>query len=331
MSITVTNRFQTSQYLQRLPNDFNTVKVKTESLKVQVLKRICRDIGRQFGKPETNLKLDGKTCLGYIKDLLDEELMDTKNILDNLVVLGNQDGAISGKIFNKSLYSKEYMNALIDHKQIDDKYPIFIDDSVSKYLDGVKDDSNISQNEFSALPSVLKPTKTENISEIQSALANKEIDFDKEVEYWMNKCFSLDEQYHRVIREKNEIIRVTIRALRSNSQALKLIKTQMIKTIPNRLFPVFEQRTQGITQLSKLYRQFEIIIKMNDQFPMTTNNKTDYNEANLNALKQRKKHNWHKHVNCFYCDQMGHLRRDCRKRDLDKKSRKSWMDKKSQQ
>ena len=331
MLITVTNRFQASQYLQRLPNDFNTVKVKTESLKVQVLKRICRDIGRQFGKPETNLKLDGKTCLGYIKDLLDEELMDTKNILDTLVVLGNQDGAISGKIFKKPLYSKEYMNALIAHKQIDEKYPIFIDDSVSKYLDGVKDDLNISRNEFSVLPSVLEPTETEKISEPQLALANKEIDFDKEVEYWINKCFSLDERYHRVVREQNEIIRVTIRALKSNSQALKLIKTQMMKTIPNRLFPVFEQRTQGITQLSKLYRQFEVIIKMTDQFPMTTNNNTDYNEANLNVLKQRKKPDWHKHVNCFYCGKIGHIRRDCRKRDFDKKSRKSWMDKKSQQ
>lgn len=330
MSITVTNRFQASQYLQRLPNDFKTIKVEIESLKVQVLKRICRDIGKQFGKPEANLKLDGKTYVGYLKDLLDEEHMDTKNIFDTLIVLGNQNGAITGKIFNKPLYSKEYMNALIDHKQIDDEHPIFIDDSVSKYLDGVKEDLIFSQNEkCPALPSIQESTEREKISETQSALAKMEIDFDKEVEYWMNKCFSLDEQYHQVVRDKNEIIRVTILALRSNSQVLKLIKTQMRKTIPKRFFPVFKQRTQGITRLSKLYRQFEVILKMNDQFPVTTSN--DYNEANLNALKQQKKPYWHKYANCFYCGEFGHIKKNCSKMDLDKKSRESWMNKKYQQ
>ena len=136
MSILVTNRFQTSQYLQQLPDEFKTVQVKLESIPVQVLRRICRDLEKQFGKLQANINYEKEDYTEYLLQLLDEQLMDTKDVSDTLIVLGSKKGMITGKIFNKADFSKD----LIDHRQFDDKYPIFIDSSVLNYLDnGEKD------------------------------------------------------------------------------------------------------------------------------------------------------------------------------------------------
>ena len=95
MSIIVTNRFQTSQYLQKLPDEFKTVKVNVESLQVQVLRRICRDIEKQLGKEQAKINYDKEDYIEYLKELLDGQLMDTKDILHTLVVLGNKKGMIN--------------------------------------------------------------------------------------------------------------------------------------------------------------------------------------------------------------------------------------------
>ena len=149
MSIIVTNRFQTSQYLQQLPGDFKTVKVSVESLQAQVLRRICRDIEKQLGREQASINYDKEDYIEYLKQLLDDQLMDTKDILNTLVVLGNKKGMVTGRIFNKA----DFMKDLIDHTQFDDKYPIFIDNSVINYLDnGDKDLKREHEATFSFAP-----------------------------------------------------------------------------------------------------------------------------------------------------------------------------------
>ena len=356
MSITVTNRFQTSQYLQRLPEEFSTFKVKTESLQTHVLRRICRYIEYQFGKSEAKLISNREIYIEHIKYLLEEEFMDTKDITEFLVVLGNRKGMLSMEDF----HIKDSTKDMIDQKQFDDNYPIFIDDSVSKFLQEninspqiekfIKDNENSFKEENVFCSSTTEPNGNENslkeenifcssstepneneiISKLQAALAQKEIDFDNEVAYWMAKCFSLEDEIHKLAYDKSQIIRVTIQAIRSDRNAFKLIKARMIKAIPNELLPVFERKTKTVFQLSTLYRKFEVILKMMDQFPETRKFKTDYNGANLNAMKQQKKFYWHKYVNCYYCGQKGHIKKYCFKRgSKSTKSRLSGMDKKS--
>ena len=95
MSVIVTNRFQASQYLQQLPDDFKTVKVSVESLQAQVLRRICRDIEKQLGREQASINYDKEDYIEYLKQLLDDQLMDTKDILNTLVVLGNKKGMVT--------------------------------------------------------------------------------------------------------------------------------------------------------------------------------------------------------------------------------------------
>ena len=194
MSILVTNRFQTSQYLQQLPDEFKTVQVKLESIPVQVLRRICRDLEKQFGKLQANINYEKEDYTEYLLQLLDEQLMDTKDVSDTLIVLGNKKGMITGKIFNKADFSKD----LIDHRQFDDKYPIFIDSSVLNYLDnGEKDLKREREATFSFAP---EPKKRETISDLQMALAEQEIEFNKKVDDWKAKYYSAEENNQNLIQ-----------------------------------------------------------------------------------------------------------------------------------
>ena len=210
MSISVTNRFQASQYLHKLSNDFKTVKVNLEALQAQVLRRLCRDIEKQFGKHQANLNYDTEDYVEYLKDLLDEQLFDTKDILKSIVVLGNKKGMLTGKIFNKADYTKD----LIDHRQFDDKYPIFIDTSVVKYLDeGEKDYKREREQTFSFAPDEKKQiidssdtvqTQRETITDLQTAWAEQEIDLNVQIEEWKRKYYSAAENNENLIKVANE-------------------------------------------------------------------------------------------------------------------------------
>ena len=568
MSIIVTNRFQTSQYLQKLPDEFKTVKVNVESLQVQVLRRICRDIEKQLGKEQAKINYDKEDYIEYLKELLDGQLMDTKDILHTLVVLGNKKGMITGKIFNKANFMKD----LIDHQQFDDNYPIFIDNSVSKYIEnGDKDLKREHEATFSFAP---EPKKRETISDLQSALAEQEIDFNKKLDDWKAKYYSAEENNQHLIQvatqnenslmsqvnelrqindaakqnekyladqvnalqskvqtlevtnmeednnhHEDDIINEEINELRqvnedlkskieemsnqpaenparimgffddmykelesadiaertaaeeatknklnekvekmslsqmgistwnpnttsfldyimslrsifyhynlSHSRAIhllfsslpskysyvrnavkshpdfdrdnkiyyeveniviemvvggkdkifsefmnlqkkknenfiqyyqkvvdfylftqnntfskghtametdpiafKLIKDKMVKAIPNQLIPEFKRRIEGKNKLSEI---FKAVLEMRDQFPETESFEPDYNETNLNVLKQQKKPDWQKNVKCFHCGKKGHIKRNCYKRESKpKKSGISWKDKRSQ-
>ena len=216
MSIIVTNRFQTSQYLQQLPGDFKTVKVSVESLQAQVLRRICRDIEKQLGKEQANINYDKEDYIEYLKQLLDDQLMDTKDILNTLVVLGNKKGMVTGRIFNKA----DFMKDLIDHTQFDDKYPIFIDNSVINYLNnGDKDLKREHEATFSFAP---EPKKRETISDLQLALAEQEIDFNKKVEDWKAKYYSAEETNQQLIQaatQNEQALTSQINELRQSNEA----------------------------------------------------------------------------------------------------------------
>ena len=324
MSITVTNRFQASQYLQRLPDEFSIYKIEVKSLQIQVLRRICRYIEFQFGLPEAFFfKSTTDNYVERIKNLLKEEFMETKDIAHTFVVLGNRKGILSGK----SSIIPDTTEDLIDHERFEDNYPIFIDDSVSKIFH--VHENLLKEENFIHSP-MIDTNENETILKLKAALAQKEIDYDNEVAYWMAKCFSLEDEIHKIRYDKSQIIRVSIQAIRSYPEVFKSLKDRMIQAIPYEFVPVFRTKLQETAKLSKLYRHFEVILKMMDQFPDTSKSKIIYNEASLKALKQEKMKNWQEYANCYKCGRKGHLKKNCSEKKHKTNSRISDMDKKSQ-
>ena len=74
------------------------------------------------------------------------------------------------------------------------------------------------------------------------------------------------------------------------------------------------------------------VLEMREQFPETEMFEPDYNETNLNVLKQQRRPDWHKNAKCFHCGRKGHIKKNCYKRESKpgKKSGISWKDKKFQ-
>ena len=198
MSMQVTNRFQALQYLKKLPNDFTTVKVDVESLKDKSLRRLCRDLEKQLKVEQANLNYDREVYEEYLKKLLDDERMDTRDIRISLVVLGNKQGFLSGRIFNQADYHKR----TIDVGQFDDDYPIFIDTSTTSFLETGKTIQQMKRERdqtFSQDPDT-KQIRVETISDLQTALAEQEIDFKKQVDDWKAKYYSAEENNQHLIQ-----------------------------------------------------------------------------------------------------------------------------------
>ena len=288
MSISVTNRFQASQYLHKLSNDFKTVKVNLEALQAQVLRRLCRDIEKQFGKHQANLNYDTEDYVEYLKDLLDEQLFDTKDILKSIVVLGNKKGMLTGKIFNKADYTKD----LIDHRQFDDKYPIFIDTSVVKYLDeGEKDNKREREQTFSFAPDEKKQiidssdtvqTQRETITDLQTAWAEQEIDLNAQIEEWKRKYYSAAENNENLIKVANEnqqsLINKVNELTEFNQKATERV---------NELTEFNKKATETVNTLQGQVDQMEIS-SIEDEIQQESENKELNELQQVNALLQEK-------------------------------------------
>ena len=568
----VTNRFQCIQYLKKLPEDFATVKVDVESLKDNSLRKLCRDLEKTLHVEQAALNYSRDDYAEYLKKLLDDEQMDTKDIGKSLIVLGNKNGMLSGRIFNQVNFQKQ----LIDVKQFDDDYPIFIDNSASRFLETGKTSEQVKREReqtFSHDPEP-KQIRVETISDLQSALAEQEIEHKKELDNWQARYYSSQENNEKLIeaaaqneqallnqvnelrhinavahqnqedltnqvnvlqskvqqlevtrmdedqddeedvindeinelRQVNENLRskideisnqpqqnpaqimgffsnmfeeldstdiaeqtaameeeekkrnkvdpkveklsltqmgistwnpnttsfldylislrsifnhyncthpravhllfsslpskysyvrnavrshpdfvgnstnywdvesiviemvvggkdkifsefmnlqkkknedfiqyyqkvvdfyiftqpntIGLKHLESDPIAFKLIKDKMVRAMPNQLVPEFKRRIEGKTKLPDM---FMAVLEMREQFPETEMFEPDYNETNLNVLKQQRKPDWTKNVKCFHCGKKGHIKKNCYKRESKtKKSGISWKNKKSQ-
>ena len=264
MSILVTNRFQASQYLQKLPDDFKTVKVNVDSLQAQVLRRLCRAIEKQFAKQQANLNYDTSDYGEYLKELLEEQLFDTKDLSKTLVVLGNKKGMLSGKIFNKADFTKD----LIDHRQFDDKYPIFIDSSVSKFMqEGDPDLKRERDQTFSFAPEEKKqvlennssdedqsPRKT--IADFQTAWAEQEMDLNNKIEEWQKKYYSAAENNDQLIKAANENEQFLSKKVDELSEYNELAVKQ-IKSLTNENTTANHNQKILMEKMTEMQKRFE--------------------------------------------------------------------------
>ena len=288
MSISVTNRFQASQYLQKLSNDFKTVKVNVEALQAQVLRRLCRDIEKQFGKQQANLNYDTEDYVEYLKELLDEQLFDTKDILKGIVVLGNKKGMLTGRIFNKADYTKD----LIDHKQFDDKYPIFIDTSVVKYLDeGEKDYKREREQTFSFAPDEKKQiidssdtvqTQRQTITDLQTAWAEQESDLNAKIEEWKRKYYSAAENNENLIKVASE----NEQSLMNKVNELNEFNQRATARV-NELTEFNQKATETVNALQSQMNQMEVS-SIEEEIQEESENKELNELQQVNALLQEK-------------------------------------------
>ena len=128
----VSNKFQTSQNLIKLPNDFKVVKVDFKSLKDNTVRRLCRDIETQLGLDPVVIKENDRMDMEeYLVKILNDELWDTRDLKTSIVVLTNKGGLLGGRIFTQADFHKR----IIDYKQFADNYPIFDDTTTVKQLE----------------------------------------------------------------------------------------------------------------------------------------------------------------------------------------------------
>ena len=188
----VSNRFQISQALSKLPNDFKVIKVDIESLKDHTVKRLCRDIEKQLNLQPAQI-YDRIGYEEHLKQILTDELFETDDLDRQLVVLGNKSGVLSGRYFNQTDFRKR----LIDHTQFGDRYPIFEDTSTVIQLDSgkVSDDLKRERAEetFSVHPEPQRP-RAETFYDIQSAWAVQETDFRRQID-------DLKAKYHNAMEQ----------------------------------------------------------------------------------------------------------------------------------
>ena len=195
----VTNRFQALQYLKKLPEDFYAVRVDVESLKDNSLRKLCRDLEKQLEVQQANLENDREFYEGYLKTLLDKEGFNTRDLSISLIVLGNKHGFLSGRIFNQGDFQKR----IIDVKQFNDSYPIFIDTSTMKFLETGKTSDQIKREReetFSHDPEP-KLIRVETVDDLQAALAEQEIDYNKQID-------DLKAKYHAAEETNQQLIQV---------------------------------------------------------------------------------------------------------------------------
>ena len=194
----VTNRFQALQYLKKLPEDFYAVRVDVESLKDNSLRKLCRDLEKQLEVQQANLENDREFYEGYLKTLLDKEGFNTRDLSISLIVLGNKHGFLSGRIFNQGDFQKR----IIDVKQFNDNYPIFIDTSTMKFLETGKTSDQIKREReetFSHDPEP-KLIRVETINDLQAALAEQEIDYNKQIDDLKAKYHAAEETNQQLIQ-----------------------------------------------------------------------------------------------------------------------------------
>ena len=223
----VTNRFQALQYLKKLPSDFTTVKVNVESLKDKSLRKLCRDLEKQLDVEQANLNYERETYDDYLKKLLDDERMDTKDIHISLIVLGNKHGFLSGKVFNQADFSKQ----VIDVNQFDDDYPIFIDTSTMKFLETGKTSEQVKREReetFSHDPDP-KHFRVETIADLQAAWADQEDEYKEQIENF-KKQYEAEQENNRMIlktaAENEQYFTSTVNMLKEKLHQLEVSRVQ---------------------------------------------------------------------------------------------------------
>ena len=263
----VTNRFQCIQYLKKLPEDFATVKVDVESLKDNSLRKLCRDLEKTLHVEQAALNYSRDDYAEYLKKLLDDEQMDTKDIGKSLIVLGNKNGMLSGRIFNQVNFQKQ----LIDVKQFDDDYPIFIDNSASRFLETGKTSEQVKREReqtFSHDPEP-KQIRVETISDLQSALAEQEIEHKKELDNWQARYYSSQENNEKLIE-----------AAAQNEQAL-LNQVNELRHINAVAHQNQEDLTNQVNVLQSKVQQLEVTRMDEDQ-----DDEEDVINDEINELRQ---------------------------------------------
>ena len=217
----VTNKFQTSLYLNGLPQDFEVVKVDLESMKDSNLRRLIRDLEKQLELEQTKLTdLDRESMDEHLVKILNDQLFDTGDIDTDrektIIVLGNKSGMLSSKIFNSSNWEK----FVVDHTQFSDKYPIFIDSSVIKFAEeGAKNLKRERDETFTAAPEQ-KKEKIETITDLQAV-------WDQQSQEFMEEIANLKTKYDEAVEQNQELIE----AAQSNEDALQTRVSSLVSRV----------------------------------------------------------------------------------------------------
>ena len=179
----VVDGFQTSQMLQKLPADFRVIQVKLESLKDNTLRRLCRDIETQHELEQASLS-DRVSYEERLVQILTDGLWETTDLDKTLLVLGNKSGVMTGRFFNQADIEK----LTVDHRQFGDKYPIFLDTSTVKELEGRSSSAVKREREqtFTEAPATQRQ-RAETFLDLQSAWAVQETDFRRQIEDFKKK------------------------------------------------------------------------------------------------------------------------------------------------
>ena len=152
----VTDSFQAARALQRLPDDFKLVKVNSESLKDNLWRRLCRSVEEQLGLDQAQLDHDPVTYLEYLKKILSDQLWDTTDLSETIIVLRNKSGALSGRNFDVPGSNKLFMEI----GEIPEKYPIiFLDTSVEKALKSGRTSSDFKRERDETFTVLSPPAK----------------------------------------------------------------------------------------------------------------------------------------------------------------------------
>ena len=263
----VTNRFQALQYLKKLPEDFNAVKVDLKSLKDNSLRKLCRDLEKQLDVEQGNLNYDRESYEDYLKKLLDDERFDTKDIEISLIVLGNRQGFLSGRIFNQADFQKQ----VIDVNQFDDNYPIFIDTSTIKFLETGKTSEQVKREReetFSHDPEP-KQSRIETIPDLQAAWAEQEDEYRQEIESTKKKYEAEQENNRMILKsaaENEQYFTATVNSLKEKIHQLEVSRIQesvandeisqlreMNEQLKNRIDEIAEQKQEDSGKVMGLF------------------------------------------------------------------------------
>ena len=278
----VTNKFQTSLYRNGLPSDFEVVKVDLESLKDSTLRRLLRDLEKQLELEQAKLlETDRESSEEYLVKILNDQLFDTKDIKSDrtktLIVLGDKSGMLSGRVFNSTNWEK----SVVDHNQFSDKYPIFIDSSVIKFVEKGSEKLKRDRDETFTFAPEQKKEKIETVNDLQAIWYDQEREFMAEIDDLKTKYNGAMEQNQQLIEaaQTNEnALLARVNTLVSKVQELEVSKMEMdqaeqaqadelatLKDVNEQLRQKVEEESQTVsepmTQNPKIMGMFDSFMK----------------------------------------------------------------------
>ena len=278
----VTNKFQTSLYRNGLPSDFEVVKVDLESLKDSTLRRLLRDLEKQLELEQAKLlETDRESSEEYLVKILNDQLFDTKDIKSDrtktLIVLGDKSGMLSGRVFNSTNWEK----SVVDHNQFSDKYPIFIDSSVIKFVEKGSEKLKRDRDETFTFAPEQKKEKIETVNDLQAIWYDQEREFMAEIDDLKTKYNGAMEQNQQLIEaaQTNEDALLTrVNTLMSKVKELEVSRMEVdqaeqaqaeelanLKDVNEQLRQKVEEESQTVsepsTQNPKIMGMFDSFMK----------------------------------------------------------------------